>query len=250
MTPTAAPVIDRPVTTAGLTKPVLDPTLLGPALTLGDALPIGQYRVDLRTGRWWWSDEVYVVHGLEPGSVEPSADLMTARKHPDDRARVLREMRRTLRTGRPFSCMHRIVDSRGRTRTVVLTGQGRRDGARGELLEIAGYLVDLTAVHRTHVERDTARSLDTALEGRAHIDQARGVLRALLALDEDAASDRLVGFASRAEVTVRDVAEKLLGWVADGDTLDDDGLERFLETLRDAPDQRQHAALLVRRGRR
>ncbi|WP_265522393.1 PAS and ANTAR domain-containing protein [Oerskovia flava] len=242
MAPSSAPVVtDRPTT-------ALEPAQLAAALGLGDALPVGQYRVDIRSGQWWWSDEVYRIHGLEPHSVVPSAELLAAHKHPDDRGRALREVRAAQRTGKPFSCMHRVVDAKGRTHTIALTGQGRR-GPDGKLAEIAGYLIDVTAVQRAHVERDTARAVDSALDGRSVIDQAKGVIMATHGVDAETAANRLVGFASRANIRVRDVAEQLVGSL-EGSPLGANAredVETFLASLDASADNRHHNALLVRR---
>lgn len=60
-----------------------EPTIVDDAeevLAGGRRSPVGRYRLDLSTGEWAWSDEVYVMHGFEP--------VMLSHKHPDDRARV------------------------------------------------------------------------------------------------------------------------------------------------------------------
>ena len=58
------------------------------ALARGAHQQIGQYRLDLSTGVWWWSPETYRLHGFEPGDVVPTTALVLAHKHPDDRERV------------------------------------------------------------------------------------------------------------------------------------------------------------------
>lgn len=68
-----------------------EPTIVDDAeevLAGGRRSPVGRYRLDLSTGEWAWSDEVYVMHGFEPGQVVPTTPLMLSHKHPDDRARV------------------------------------------------------------------------------------------------------------------------------------------------------------------
>src|SRR5690606_16902586 len=58
------------------------------ALARGADQQIGQYRLDLTTGVWWWSPETYRLHGFEPGEVVPTTALVLAHKHPEDRDRV------------------------------------------------------------------------------------------------------------------------------------------------------------------
>ncbi|ROS73300.1 PAS and ANTAR domain-containing protein [Cellulomonas sp. PhB143] len=179
------------------------------ALGGGRSLPIGQYRTDLSKHTWWWSDEVYLMLGLTPGSVEPSAELLAAHKHQDDRGRVAREVSLCRRTGRPFSFLHRIVDSRGRTRTVTVTGQGRRDGT-GQITEIAGYVVDQSAAQRELLDRDVNRLAAAASAERTIVERAKGVLMAVYGMDESTAADRLVWYSSHAGLRVHDVAARLV----------------------------------------
>src|SRR5690606_2005649 len=64
------------------------PESLEAALAPGSAAPVGRYLLELSSGRWTWSDEVFVMHGFRPGEIVPTTELMLSHKHPDDRARV------------------------------------------------------------------------------------------------------------------------------------------------------------------
>ena len=57
------------------------------ALTSGVSFQTGAFRYDVTNDRWWWSDEVYRMHGFEPGEVVPTTAMILAHKHPDDRER-------------------------------------------------------------------------------------------------------------------------------------------------------------------
>ena len=91
------------------------PAALMRTMGLGTNLLVGTYRVELTSGTWWWSDEVYTMHGWKRDEIEPGLDALRSRKHPDDRSRVVRAASQALRVGRPFACAHRIVDRNGRT---------------------------------------------------------------------------------------------------------------------------------------
>jgi hypothetical protein len=189
---------------------------LAEALSVGRAHPAGQYRVDLRTGEWWWSEEVYLLHGLTPDGDFPSSALLARHKHPDDREAILREVALLRTTGRPFSCSHRIVDARGRTRTVTVTGQGRRD-ASGAVVEVIGMMIDTTAAHEDAVRREVTRQVAVGLQDRAVVDQAKGLLMASHGLDADGALDLLVVHASESSRRLPDVAREVIDAVtADG----------------------------------
>jgi PAS fold/ANTAR domain len=185
------------------------PATLAEVLALGTHLLVGQYRVEIGTGTWWWSDEVYAMHGWEPGDVEPGLDALRSRKHPDDRARVVRAGTDALRSGRPFSCAHRIVDGHGRARSVVITGQGRRD-ARGRVVEIAGYVVDVTPVQREVLDREANRAVTRAFVTAAAVEQAKGVLMAVHGVDDMEAARLLADAASEAGTPVHDAAAQVM----------------------------------------
>jgi PAS domain S-box-containing protein len=46
---------------------------------------VGSWDLELDTGDAVWSDELYRIHGFEPGSVEPGVDMLVALVHPEDR---------------------------------------------------------------------------------------------------------------------------------------------------------------------
>ncbi|MCB7136107.1 PAS domain-containing protein [Cellulosimicrobium marinum] len=193
---------------AAPTTPVR-PASLAEVLAVGTHLLVGQYRVELASGTWWWSDEVYTMHGWEPGDVEPGLDALRSRKHPDDRSRVVRAATESLRSGRPFSCSHRIVDGHGRARSVVVTGQGRRD-ERGRVVEIAGYVVDVSPVHREVLDREANRAVSRAFVSAAAVEQAKGVLMAVHGVDDVAAAHLLAEAAGAAGVPVQETAAQVM----------------------------------------
>jgi PAS domain S-box-containing protein len=190
-------------------EPPLDETL-EQVLAGGDRPPVGRYRLELATGQWAWSDEVYVMHGFEPGQIVPTTPLMLSHKHPDDRARVDGLLRRAAETGQPFSSVHRIRDAQGKTRTLAVTGQGRRDPATGRVTELFGYFIDVTESHREAAARDATASIQASAERRAVIEQAKGVLMVVYGIDEEAAFDLLRQASNLANIAVRDIAYSLV----------------------------------------
>lgn len=180
------------------------------ALAPGTRPPLGRYRLDLATGEWAWSDEIFEMHGFQPGEVVPTTDLMLAHKHPDDRARVDSVLKNAAATGQPFSSVHRILDARGRTRTLAVTGQGRADPATGEIVELFGYFIDVTEASRQLAQREATASIRAAAQSRSTIDQAKGVLVVGLALDEEEAFDRLRTASNHSNLPVRVLADRLL----------------------------------------
>lgn len=176
----------------------------------GERPPVGRFRLDLATGQWAWSDEVYVMHGFEPGQIVPTTPLMLSHKHPDDRARVDGVLRRAAETGQPFSSVHRIRDAHGTTRTLAVTGQGRRDPATGRVTELFGYFIDVTESHREAAAREATASIRASAERRAVIEQAKGVLMVVYGIDEETAFEQLRQASNLANIAVRDIAQTLV----------------------------------------
>jgi hypothetical protein len=184
----------------------IDHLAVARALALGPQQLTGEYRLDLTTGEWWWSDETYLVHGFAPGEVVPTTELVLAHKHPDDRERVRRILDAGRRTGAPFTSVHRILDARGRERTVAVVGRGVRDDASGELVELAGYFVDISAVVAERSDQRATAQIAAAAESRAGIEQAKGVLAAVYGMDPERAFAVLRESSNRHNVRLRDLA--------------------------------------------
>lgn len=150
---------------------------------------VGQYDWDVLADSWWWSDDLYRLYGYEPGSVEGTTDRFLQHKHPDDKARIDAVFSRALSQGGPFSCYHRIIDTSGRQRTVVIVGYGHRDAANTQTLSVHGYMVDVTSSSR----RETDEALQALLVNRAGIEQVKGALMLVLGLDDEGAFEVLRG---------------------------------------------------------
>jgi hypothetical protein len=219
-------------------------------LGLGTNLLVGRYSVQLASGSWWWSDEVYAMHGWERGEVEPGLEALRSRKHPDDRGRVVRAAGEALRLGRPFACAHRIVDRNGRTRSVVVTGQGC-PGVQSP--ELVGYVVDVTPVQKEALDRRADGAVNRAFISQATIEQVKGVIVALRGVDEATASEILVGAARRAGVSLRLAADQIMATLRagdDGEPVTPDALAQALDALHPVDRPRGHDPLLTRRPRR
>ncbi|MCK9795333.1 PAS and ANTAR domain-containing protein [Isoptericola sp. 4D.3] len=182
------------------------------ALAPGLQPPVGRYRLDLKTERWAWSDEVFEMHGFSPGEVVPTTELMLSHKHPGDRERVDHALRMAAATGEPFSSVHRIRDARGRTRTLAVTGQGRRDPESGEVTELFGYFIDVTEANRELAQREATASIQASAERRASIEQAKGVLMVAFGVDGNDAFEELRSASNQLNVPVRELATWLVHW--------------------------------------
>ena len=221
------------------------------ALGLGTSLLIGRYHVDLASGDWWWSDEVYTMHGWKRHEVEPGLDALRSRKHPDDRARVLRAAGAALRAGRPFACAHRIVDKKGRTRSVVVIGQGQREVPGGPPV-VAGYVLDVSPVQKEALDRRSTGLVNRAFVSQAVIEQAKGVIVTVRGVDEGTAEQTLSDVASEIGVPLRSAADQVMSSLrADTEKagVTQAALTCALDAVRPMARPRGRDALLTRRQR-
>lgn len=176
--------------------------------------PYGPFVYTVATQQWWWSDDLYRILGFEPGDVVPTTDLLVRHKHPDDAAVATAMILNAFTSGEPFALWHRIIDARMRTRFVVSVGDGVRD-AEGELLEVRGYMVDVTGSKRSQTAREVDEAVRRSAESRGGIEQAKGITMATLALDADEAFARLKRRSQNENIKLRDLAQLLI------DTVDD-----------------------------
>ena len=116
---------------------------------------VGSWTYDPETGAVAWSEGLYAVFGVDPGSFEPSYEGHMALVHPDSVDELEGRLRDLWETGEAYEFDYRIVAGDGRE--VTLHSRARReDRADGSRL-IAGVCQDVTEIRKA--ERDLARSV-------------------------------------------------------------------------------------------
>lgn len=89
---------------------------------------IGSWKWYAGTDETFWSDELFRICGLEPGSVKITDRFdRTELVHPEDRALVEESFARCYETGEPFAVHHRIVRPDGELRWIHGRGEAIRD---------------------------------------------------------------------------------------------------------------------------
>ncbi len=181
----------------------------------------GRFSFDVITGKWDWDDEVFRIHGYEPGTVEPTTDLVLASKHPDDRERVMKLLERISHSGGPFSISYRIIGGDEVERRVVLVGEGAVCDPE-DVTTIEGYYIDLTDDFAEESEEYAAAAVEASAESRAVIEQAKGALMLAYGLDPDQAFSMLRWWSRNRNVKIRDLAQRLVDVVRTGGASDTD----------------------------
>jgi hypothetical protein len=193
---------------------------------------VGRFSYDVSSGTWDWDDEVFRIHGLQPGSITPTTDYLLTCKHPEDRARVAEVLTRAGTTGEVFSISYRIIGADEVERRVVLICEGGMCEDDG-VTTIGGYYVDLTADFREEGEALANQAIVASAEHRATIEQAKGSLMLAYGLDADQAFAMLQWWSSSRNVKIRDLANRLIDTARTGEASDTGIRNRFDVLLHD-----------------
>lgn len=98
---------------------------------------VGFWAVDLDTGSIHWSDEVYRIHGEDPATAPPDLERALQYYHPDDRAKVEKQVSKVAERGGDFHFQHRIINTQGDTVRIESFGLARAD-RDGDIKRIIG----------------------------------------------------------------------------------------------------------------
>ncbi|MEZ0366593.1 PAS and ANTAR domain-containing protein [Mycobacterium sp. pUA109] len=179
------------------------------ALGAGTRQRVGWFRFFFDDQRWEWSPEVQRMHGYEPGTVTPTTELVLEHKHPDDRQQVAATLEEIRRTRKAFSTRHRIYDTAGQVRHVVMVGDQLYDDAN-TVVGAYGFYVDVTPAMVDEREEMVTEAVAEIAEHRAVIDQAKGMLMLVYGISDEHAFELLRWRSQDANVKLRDLAEVLV----------------------------------------
>jgi PAS domain S-box-containing protein len=104
----------------------------------------GSWRLDLRTGRVAWSDEMYAIFGLDKETFDDDVNEVVARAvHPEDRPMLEATNAAVLRDGVPRPMDYRILVQDGPEKWVHAEGIQELDEA-GNVVALVGFVQDIT----------------------------------------------------------------------------------------------------------
>jgi hypothetical protein len=161
------------------------------------------------------------MHGYDPATAattpppppHPHHRTAPLPKHPDDRAHVAHTLHTIRTTGGAFSGRHRIIDTHGVTRSVVVVGDRLLD-EHGEIIGSSGFYIDITVTVTVTVTEAVDDALADLTTARGAIEQAKGMLMLIYRIPDDCALDVLVWNSQHTNTKLRDIAEGLLTRVA------------------------------------
>jgi ANTAR domain-containing protein/PAS domain-containing protein len=146
------------------------------------------------------------MHGYKPGEVAPTTKLVLSHKHPDDLAQVRGLLQQS---AAPFSSRHRIRTTTGEIRSVVVVGDAVSDHD-GRIVGTRGFYVDITEGLNAEVQQNVGHELQVIIPHRALIEQVKGMLMALYAVDAEAAFSILRWRSQQINVKLSTVAARFV----------------------------------------
>jgi PAS domain S-box-containing protein len=173
---------------------------------------VGAFRFYFDDQRWEWSEQVQRMHGYQPGAVTPTTELVLSHKHPEDRDLIAQTIDTIRWTGQPLSSRHRIIDTSGKVRSVIVVGDQLHD-ERGRVVGTQGFYIDATPDEREQQDQMIAQ-LAVIAENRAVIEQAKGVLMAAYGITANRAFEILVWRSQETNVKVRELASRFMAAIS------------------------------------
>jgi len=131
----------------------------------------GSWEWDIEANRVTWSDELFRLYGLEPGSVELTLDTFLERLVPEDRENTRARIQEAVEHGDSFDFDERIVRPDGTIRVLRSVGEVIRNGD-GRPERLIGICRDVTE-EREAAERASEHEADRAARKAAEASERR-----------------------------------------------------------------------------
>lgn len=199
------------------------------------AAKIGTFDWDLVTGEILWTEELEALYGLPPGGFGGKFESWANLVHPDDRERLLADLRAAVESRRDFNFEFRIVQPSGAVRWLADWARVICD-QRQQPVRVIGVNVDVTDRKQADADREAAgrrvASLHNELARMARV-QALGEMASGLAHE---INQPLAAILLRAEVSGRKLRQA-----------PPDNPQELLQALDFIGNEAHRAGLIIRR---
>jgi two-component system, cell cycle sensor histidine kinase PleC len=130
------------------------------------AARFGYWRLNLADSKMFWSDGLYRLLGLEPGSVEPTTDHLGDTMLADEIEMVREAFEMSIRGRKPFYCRTHAKDTDRLAQVVDTHGEVEMDET-GRVIALVGVCRDMTAQVTAEKERELAQARYSAMAEEA-----------------------------------------------------------------------------------
>ena len=130
----------------------------------------GAWEADLQTGEVSWSDRIYEIHEMEPGS-EIDLEKGLSFYAPESRERLVEATETLVEEGRPYDLDLQITTAKGSRRWIRVAGAPAESSggpAEGEITKVAGALQDIT--ERKEEERRRKQTVQRVTDAIVEVD--------------------------------------------------------------------------------
>jgi PAS domain S-box-containing protein len=133
---------------------------------------LGSWEWEPGSGRMTWSEELYRIYGVEPGTVLPSFETFLDRLHPADRVVTATTIARALAESRGFTHEERVQRPDGGERIVRTQAEIVRDD-KGRVLKLIGACLDITDTRDAEIaQRAAAASLQSLTRRLVQVEES------------------------------------------------------------------------------
>ncbi len=139
---------------------------------------VGGWEWDALNRRMHWTDELYRLHGLEPGIIEPGSEEHIQRSlqcyEPEDRPVIMEAFERCATQGIPYDLEFHFTDYMGGKKWIRTTA--RAVEKNGRVVRVIGNLLDITEQKKRELElkelsEKARRKLDAILEPEGDVSE-------------------------------------------------------------------------------
>jgi PAS domain S-box-containing protein len=125
---------------------------------------VGSWSLDLRDKRVTWSDELYVIFGIQPSEFDHTLETVIGFSHPDDKSFIIKLVEEAITNRKPYDFHYRMIRPNGEERILHVRGTVMTDEL-GKPARMNGAVQDVTERKKAEDElRQTYQRLSYHVE--------------------------------------------------------------------------------------